>query len=166
MPEILKASEAFRCTEFPETLRLAYNRTETIAADAYGSFKDINLSSIASLLIQECGRWTDRYASDFLITWDSVRSMLEDECTPDKGPVEGLFLFGIRQDGVDHTSFLMSRIKRDIRPYQPAYADTHEYRRIYALYIYACHGHVECQLKNISNAFTTIAKEDMEEQNA
>lgn len=163
MPEILKESGAYRCTEFPETLRLAYNRTEDCSAEAIGCFNDINMSSIASLLIQECGRWTDRYASDFLITWDSVRSMLEDECTPDKGPAEGLFLFGIRQDGVDHTGFVMSRIKQGIQPYQPAYANTREYRRIYALYIYACHGRVECQLKNISNAFTVIAREDLEE---
>lgn len=165
MPEILKDSGLFRHTEFPETLRLAYNRTNEIAADASGAAKDINLSTIASILIQECGRWTDRYASDFLITWDSVRQVIH-ESTPDKDPAEALFVFAVRQDGVDHTAFFMSRIKRNIEPFRPAYADTSMYRRVYALYIYTNHGRVECQLKNLTYAFTTIDKSDLDRKDA
>ena len=61
----------------PRTVQDAFDATKEIIDEERGRVGSINLSSIASKLIQECGRWTDRYASDFLIDWDGVREITE-----------------------------------------------------------------------------------------
>lgn len=61
--------------KIPQTILNAWNATQTITDRATGQPACVNLSSIASLLIQECGRWTDQYASDFIITWHEVEKM-------------------------------------------------------------------------------------------
>lgn len=58
----------------------------------------INYSSILTKLIQEAGRWCEHYASDLFIIW---------KCKIDKKLDDGTmsteqFVFGFREDGVDH----------------------------------------------------------------
>ena len=59
---------------------------------------DINCSSILTKLIQEAGRWCERYASDLFITWKyNIDKKLDDgTMSTDQ------FVFGFRNDGVDH----------------------------------------------------------------
>lgn len=69
-----------------------------------GYFWDINYSSILSKLIVETGRLVEHYASDLFISWKSIEKNL---ANPDyKG---GKYLFGLRENGVDHNSFVIAR---------------------------------------------------------
>lgn len=83
---------------------------------------DINYSSILTKLIQECGRLCESYASDLFITWNRIVRELDRQTI--KTSVE---LFGIREMGVDHKEFVLSRYNN--WGYQAMY----EYRKIYRL---------------------------------
>lgn len=68
---------------------------------------EINYSSVLTRLIQEAGRFCERFASDLFIDWDSVLRWIN-ELVP--GATEGkAFLFGFRMNGVDGNSFVLSR---------------------------------------------------------
>ena len=98
--------------------RMAYN-TKSILA--HGRNFDINYSSILTKLIQECGRLCESYASDLFITWNSIMQKLEE-----KTMETSAYLFGIREMGVDHNEFILSRCNNGSRAY-------YEYRKIYRL---------------------------------
>lgn len=83
---------------------------------------DINYSSILTKLIQECGRLCESYASDLFITWNRIAREIERETME-----TSTYLFGIRERGVDHTEFVLSRYNN--YGYQAMY----EYRKIYRL---------------------------------
>lgn len=75
----------------------------------------INLSSIATKLINEVGRCAEQYASDFLINWKTVEDFttLHDL----EEPEEIYVTFAIRKSGVDGNGFFTSRIKNHIEWY-------------------------------------------------
>lgn len=106
---------------------------------------DINLSSIATILIQNVGRFCERYASDFLITWNSVNRILES----DEQNFDELILFGIRENGVDHDAYILSNLEQ----YKnlPGYFD-HYYRKIFALRLQASSGMMTATLKDIKHS--------------
>lgn len=86
-----------------------------------GKYWDINYSDILSKLIIETGRLVEHYASDLFISWQTIEEQLNN---PDyKG---GVYLFGLREMGVDHNSFVLSRFNS---------GDKKEYRKIYMLII-------------------------------
>ena len=89
-----------------------------------GKFWNINLSSILSRLIVDTGRFAENYASDLFISWKSFEKELEN---PDYSG--GKYLFGIRQSGVDHESFLISRFN-DMQYHAENY-----YRKIYVMIV-------------------------------
>ena len=102
-----------------ENLKESMYRPESITAtgyfiESYGRFVryDTNLSSIFTRLIQEAGRWCESYASDILIDIDSIKAQAE------RGE-PGRFVLGFRQFGVDHATFIESRLKND--PYGKEY---------------------------------------------
>ena len=66
---------------------------------------DVNYSTILTKLIQEAGRWCERYASDLFVDWISLMEKLADRNFDGE-----TFLFGFRRDGVDHTSYILSRL--------------------------------------------------------
>ena len=67
---------------------------------------DINYSDILTQLIQSCGRYCQRYASDLFIDWWEVVKEL------DKGePIDKKNIFAIRKDGVDHDTIYEIRKK-------------------------------------------------------
>lgn len=85
------------------------------------SHVEVNYSSILTRLIQEAGRWCRRYASDLFIYWRSIDRGLEN------GTLESsTHLFGFREDGVDHTEFVLSRYDRN-------HGICNEYRAIWRL---------------------------------
>lgn len=146
----------------PRTVQDAFDATKEIIDEERGRVGSINLSSIASKLIQECGRWTDRYASDFLIDWDGVREITEGRSPVATPHLDRMFIFAIRRDGVDHMPFFMSRIREGINPWHP-YLNTSQYRRILALQVTIdddnyCH----CVLKNIENQLTVLHADDVD----
>ena len=87
-----------------------------------GFYWNINESSILTKLIQDTGRFAERYASDLFIDWQSVDHYIRNGETENKS-----WLFGIRESGVDHDSFIYSRMDNNPRTWQ------YEYRKIYRL---------------------------------
>lgn len=144
--------------KIPQTILNAWNATQTITDRATGQSTCVNLSSIASLLIQECGRWTDQYASDFIITWHEVEKCL----TASEQP-EGFFLFAIRSMGVDSIDSFMYRIKSNATKMRPYTLVRTHYARVYALQITSNDGLCSCILKNITQSFSTLDPSDRED---
>ena len=99
--------------------RMTYGTKTT---EVFGRDFDINYSSILTKLIQECGRLCESYASDLFITWNSIDKKLKE-----KTMETSVYLFGIREMGVDHNEFVLSRYNNN-----GCYAK-HEYRKIYRL---------------------------------
>ena len=99
--------------------RMAYN-TEVI--EACGRDFDINYTSILTKLIQECGRLCESYASDLFVTWNGIYQKLKE-----KTMETSAYLFGIREMGVDHNEFIISRYNNN------GYYARNEYRKIYRL---------------------------------
>lgn len=80
-----------------------------IKEDGYISYSEggysINHSGILTRLIQEAGRFCERFASDLFLDWKSVEKWIENAERGDST----VYLFGFRRDGVDGNSFIMSR---------------------------------------------------------
>lgn len=160
-------------TESPETIVNAFDRSKKELASTKTYFTeespDVNMSSIYTLLIQYTGRYAERYASDLLISLNEVQNLLAPHSINEaKRYVIG---FGIRRDGVDHNSFIISRLKETmIRGLGPCYVHPlREYRSILALEIrftpetstnYGAN--VTCTLKDITDDFSAMAPSDMD----
>lgn len=90
-----------------------------VVDEAYGYWStytlkyDVNYSSILTRLIQEAGRWCERYASDLFIDWCIIKEKLE---TP--ACKSGNYFFGFRKDGVDGLSFILNRIAENSETYR------------------------------------------------
>lgn len=123
---------------------------------------NINLSDMYNFLIQEVGRFCEHYASDFLITYDSLTRLIENTC-PDN-PTTYRFI-GIRESGVDDVAYVISRMTKDHPEYLASY-----YRKLYAIRIrhegldhspkHATYVHVELRdfTGNIYNMTANIQK--------
>lgn len=123
----------------PETILKAVRAAKPLFEEA-SDIPDMIFPTTTDWLIRECGRFSESYAGDMLITWDRIRRTLKDLNNLDRGqmsgPVEFVEAFGIRRHGVDHNGFLISRLKEDITPFSRfTYAERH-YRRILALRIF------------------------------
>lgn len=64
------------------------------------------LETIAQPIIENVGRLAERYASDFFISWTSMMNALR--CANDGDDL--VFMFAIRDYGVDHMSFFKSKM--------------------------------------------------------
>ncbi len=120
----------------PPVIRKAFDDADAICITT-GYIRNINLSSEETLLIQETGRWTERFCSDLLISLRPVLkldSILRPDMPliPDNTQETHMLLFGMRKDGIDGTAFIMNRLK-DTISYSTKYPMIdHVYRRIYA----------------------------------
>ena len=112
------------------------------AIEAYGRNFDINYSSILTKLIQECGRWCESYASDLFISWNSIIKKLEE-----KTMKTSAYLFGIREMGVDHDEFVLSRYNNS------GYFAMYEYRKIYRLDVKVDEDVIKMELYEIEKPF-------------
>lgn len=110
----------FRCFEHGKTL-----------SQAEGRLGDINLSGIATRIIQDTGRFAESYASDMLVSWNQVVALTEPhEVIPDE---ESIIIFAIRRNGVDHTAYLMHRLQDTIEGFYDYVYPGRIYRRILAV---------------------------------
>lgn len=89
-------------------------------------FNGINYSDILTKLIQEAGRWCKNHASDLFTDWINIQKQIEDRTLE-----TGSYLFGFRENGVDHDKYIFSRYKSQGAPY--------EYRAIWRLDITVDH---------------------------
>ena len=90
--------------------------------EAQGRSAEINTSSILTKLIQSAGRFCESYASDLFISWNSMLRDME------RGVLKETYLFGMREAGVDHDTFILHRYNQnDISAH-------YEYRQMWRLY--------------------------------
>lgn len=111
--------------------------------EAEGRDFEINYSDILTKLIQECGRLCEHYASDLFITWSRIERELERETMETSA-----YLFGIREMGVDHTEFVLSRY--NTYGYQAMY----EYRKIYRLDIIVEDDSIKMKLYEVDRPYS------------
>lgn len=82
-----------------------------ITADGYISHYsgkyEINYSSVLSCLICAAGRYCESYASDLFIDWNTVLEFIDSASETDDD-MKTSFLFGFRESGIDHNSFVFS----------------------------------------------------------
>lgn len=154
------------------TLRKAFERADDILTSASASLANsqptINTSDIATVLIQYCGRFAERYASDMLITWDEVRKLIEARDISE--PEEHIICFGIRKNGVDSNSFIMQRLKHTVTPLMNYVNVDCIYRSILALEIKITppdenypFGNIVMTLKDITNDIYKIEDDDSQQ---
>ena len=61
----------------PQIIVRNFEQCERILCTETGTLDNLNLSNIITRLIQDVGRFCERFASDFIISWDMVRKQLE-----------------------------------------------------------------------------------------
>lgn len=108
--------------------KMDLRQTECYSDNEY--YYDGNLSDIISRLIQDCGRFTERYNSDLFITLQSMHKELEHREHPIDKPM--IYIYAMRESDVDSNSFLFCRLNeyKD----NPVALEGY-YRRIYAVYL-------------------------------
>lgn len=156
----------------PATIRWAFDKTEPILLEERGEIGHTNISGILTRIIQDTGRFAERWASDCIYTIDSLRELCCKEY-PLEQEIDEILVFAIRQDGVDGNQFLMNQLHNSIRPPYPYVYATPYYRRILGVRVHifmqsypGCSGRyprVECQLKDISNGFHTLNQADLDD---
>ena len=129
------------------TIRDAFAKSErTLATERASLGRDINLSTIATLLIQNVGRFAESYASDFVISWDVVRDIVKN---------------AIRRSGVDGNNYLMSNLRNTFNKFTGFSRPEDKYRKILALGIeLPIDGGIEVVLKDITDDCYKLNKED------
>lgn len=104
------------------------NYLASTGESAWGYWSDsewkytVNYSGILTRLIQEAGRWCERYASDLFIDWMTIEEELGSDTFKGK-----TCYFGFRKDGVDSLNFILGRMNDGGR--------REEYRAIWRLEI-------------------------------
>lgn len=141
--------------------------TPVIAHDearAYpGASCELNASSIQTALIQITGRFCERYASDLISTFASLDPFLTVDAS-DARDDSWYIGVGIRDNGVDHDAFILSRLESTAKPMH-AFAQTeHVYRKLLVIEIIdkAEEGSLlrTVQLKDVTHAAIVIKRKD------
>lgn len=104
----------------------------------------ICLSNIFSRLIQDAGRFCDRFASDVLFAIDAIKKMADDVHANE------ILLVGIRDGSVDMTSFIAENLLG--KCWQPYY-----YRRIYGVKISHTPDDVSVEMRDVKSAIDIFA---------
>ena len=79
----------------------------------WGCAYEVNYSDILTKLIQEAGRWCERYASDLFIDWNIIENKRHD-----RNWQSGNYFFGFRKNGVDGLSFILNRLVENSEVYR------------------------------------------------
>lgn len=156
----------------PATIRAAFEaESKGIKEESY--MGGVNISSILTSIIQETGRFAERLASDVLFDIDAIRMLCENTYLMEEDIDEVLGL-GIREDGVDGNSFLLSRLAGSVRGPMSGYVfPGHIYRKILAVRVQVSAERSEdgfilgkprvvCELKDISNRFLYLDAADFD----
>lgn len=153
----------------PSIILRTFDGSKHVLCHEVGTLDNLNVSHIATRLIQEVGRFCERYASDFLISWDTVREHLEPR--PIEEPYRAVEVFGIRRSGVDHNSFFMSHLRNDSR--NGFFCCEYVYRKVLALEIAIHPGNyyggcstATCTLKDLTDELWRVEPGDLEENAA
>lgn len=130
--------------------------TETAKCNGHTS-REINMSSIYTKLIQETGRFCERYADDLLIDIARVKTICENMDSIEH-EAHAYVAFGIRRDGVDSNSYIAIKIHGS-GAYRSNSVINDYYRRVYCVKISRIKNSFDSmetviELKNIQNELT------------
>lgn len=149
----------------PATIRAAFNKSKEILEE-HGDMGNANATGIMTRIMQETGRFNERWASDALYGLDKIRALAEQKfvLTDD---FDEIITFGIRQDGVDHNSSVMSNLLQT-RSMPAGYVfPMQKYRKVLAVRLRAWADsalggvRVGFSLRNISHALYCLDPIDM-----
>ena len=153
----------------PSIIARTFDASKRVLCQEAGNLENINVSSISTRLIQETGRFCERFASDFIISWDTVRKQLEPRVI--EKPYRAIEIFGIRRSGVDHNSFFMSHLRNNSR--NGFFCCERVYRKVLALEVsiqpashYGDRPAVTCTLKDLTDESWQVEPSDLEENAA
>lgn len=149
----------------PATIRKAFAGASTIVNET-GNQGSINITSILTRIIQDAGRFCERYASDILYEIKNLQTLCDMYDLEE--PIDEIITFGLRENGSDHNAYIMNQLanSRQGSPYASA---TPYYRRVLAVhcrvyrdpdYSTPC---VECELRDITHKFLTIDPADIDD---
>lgn len=155
-----------------KTIDDTFDRVRDVLFDASGRLSpsqgfDVNYSSIATHLIQNVGRFAERFASDFLLDWSAVERLLE---TPQEKPCRFIVSFGIRGSGVDGNDYVVSRLRNTLDPMSRLVSvERAGYRKVFGLEIrFRADSEEESEvasvclaLKDLTHDLTDLAPEDI-----
>ena len=108
-----------------------YGYEPITASNSFSLFSgkyEINHSSILSALIQEAGRYCEIFASDLFIHWEAVLRAIDENAGKE---FEKVFLFGFRQNGVDHANYVISNYNNN------GESAKYSYRSLWRLAVFA-----------------------------
>lgn len=95
-----------------------------------GKSGNINLSQIITFLIQNTGRFTERFASDLLFNLKHLERLTEPH--PVEKTETSVILYGLRTNGVDHTAYILNRLQDSCHAYTIYTRQENHYRKLYA----------------------------------
>ena len=153
----------------PATIRYAFDKHENIICIEHGDLGSINISDILTRIIQDTGRFVERWASDCLITIDHINSLAKTTYKLEQ-EIDEIYCLGLRRDGVDHNSYIMNTLMKNQRGYLDCFTSAEPYyRRVLAVRVHVWldeefHSvRVECTLKDLTSSFSRINKADLDE---
>lgn len=109
----------------------------------------INLSTIITKLIQETGRFCERYASDLLITWREIESFIFHP-NPSDNFTNRVYAIGIRENGVDGNEYIAYEMEQSLS------IDDH-YRRIYGIRVSHRNNAVIVEMRDIKKEISYLS---------
>lgn len=156
----------------PATVRRAFDKTEGTVMTETGSPENVNMSDIFTRIIQDTGRFAERYASDALYAIKAVDGLCKSAWTS-REPVDEIFVFGIRASGVDGNAYFMSRLFDTRSPFVEYVHPEQVYRRVLALRVRigmlplfdggtGLYPRVICDLKDLTHSFLRIDPADLD----
>lgn len=113
-------------------------------------YMSINLSDIMTKLIQDTGRFCERYASDLIISYESMMGVVNNLDTNRKTHYEW---FGLRQSGVDGIAYVLCNMNQNPASYCSQY-----YRKLYCVRVSAIKDNeITVDLLDMTNNIYSIA---------
>lgn len=149
------------------TIRAAFNTSKEILEE-YGDMGSANITGIMTRIMQDVGRFSERWSSDALYGLDNLRDIAGKASRLD-GPFDEIFAFGIRKDGVDGNAFLVQRIA-DTRDCMAGYVFPERvYRRVLAVRARVSRengrgaAQARFSLRDLTHSFHGIDRADLED---
>jgi len=131
----------------------------------------INMSSIYTKIIQDVGRFAERFASDVLYELENIRSLCEN-AYPLEQDIDEIFVMGIQKDGVDGNNSLMNKLVQTQRGPLDSYVYAElAYRRILAVRVQVSYEYnkniysrpvINCELRDLTASFLRINPADID----
>lgn len=144
------------------TLLAAFDAQSDVLAREGPYSGKLNPSAIVTKIIQDTGRFAERFASDAVYGIEDILDFSEADAVPCQG-FDALICFGIRRDGVDHDNWIMSRLMDGMSPRPNGYIyPTKDYRRVLIARAEVRGRERTLTLKDVTDKFIRIDPRDLD----